>query len=94
MNKPKVSFPSKGAPKPYAHKTPLQTHTHTHQNAQTQLEFVCLQKSTKTLSIGTPSQKQTHKHKHTHTHTKCTNPNKVFLQNVQQSKTEFDNLQI
>jgi hypothetical protein len=73
------AFSFKRSTKTLRTQTPSQTHTH--QNAQTQLEFACLQKSTKTLSI------------HTNTFTKCTNPNKVFLQNVQQSKIEFDNLQ-
>ncbi len=78
MNKPKVRFPSKGAPKPYAHK---HLHKLTHTPKCTNPTRVCL-----------PSKKHQNP-KHTNTFTKCTNPNKVFLQNVQQSKIEFDNLQ-
>ncbi len=91
MNKPKVSFPSKGAPKPYAHKTPLQTHIHTHTPKCTNPTRVCLpskkHQNPKHANTFTKTNTQTHTHK-------MHKPKQSFLRNVQQSKTEFDNLQI
>jgi hypothetical protein len=67
MNKPKVSFPSKGAPKPYAHKKHL--HKHTHTPKCTNPTRVCLPSKKHQNPKHTNTFTKTHTHTHTHTNT-------------------------